>query len=336
MEDIINESNVLVELAGDDIVSSDEEELEPTAAEIIARKEKLLIKAHSSILRSCWGSSSCATKTLKAVWSFFVKATDDDASSIIKRLGKGKPGRTAVESGKQVGEAKTCFHCYSWDHDELHPSIHVEHPCLIDSGLFGDENIAELFHEEPLSNSRRYGISSTFLYKSSSSQLLRQHVLRHHPHELRIIETDMFPNGVGSNFGTDEGDGGSHASGSDRIPIHGDIRNQFKSTKRISMDDPKQKMFYTLVSLLLVFAKFPFHFVENAWFNFLVWFLDPSYLIPTRKQLTKKNLPELYKRASAAGRAALFERCTWLRSLLWHLDESQRPRHYVVGCSLHR
>ena len=98
MEDV-NENNVSMELAGNDIVSSDEEEREPTAAEIIARKEKLLIKAHSSILRSCWGSSSRATKTLKAVWSFFVNATDDDANTTIKRLDKCKPGRTACEGG---------------------------------------------------------------------------------------------------------------------------------------------------------------------------------------------------------------------------------------------
>jgi hypothetical protein len=55
------------------------------------------------------------------------------------------------------------FYCYSWNHDELHPSIDVEHPCLINSCLFGEENIAEWLSEEPLDNHRRAGTLVTVL-----------------------------------------------------------------------------------------------------------------------------------------------------------------------------
>jgi hypothetical protein len=38
---------------------------------------------------------------MKVVWSFFVKATDDD--TVINRLDKSKPRRTLGEGGQQVG-----------------------------------------------------------------------------------------------------------------------------------------------------------------------------------------------------------------------------------------
>jgi len=265
MEDT-NELDASMDLEVDDIVGSFDEEPALTRSEIRARKDKLLIKAHSAILKASWGQSSRSQKSMKAIWSFFVKSTDADAKEAIDRIGKSRPGRAVGEGGKQVGEAVTCFYCYSWDHEELHPSIDVEHPCLIDSGLFGDENIAEWLPEEALDNARRATSSSTFLYKSSSSQLLRQHVLRHHPHELRIIEAGMFPNGIGSSSGGTHVEDSSIASGSDRRPTQVDIRAQFKSAKKKSVDDRKQVMFNKLVSLLVVFAYLPFHFVENVWF----------------------------------------------------------------------
>ena len=80
----------------------------------------------------------------------------------------------------------------------------------------------------------------------------------------------MFPNGIESSSGGTHGEDTSIASGTDRRPTQVDIRAQFKSAKKKSIDDRKQQMFNTLVSLLLVFAYLPFHFVENVWFKTLV------------------------------------------------------------------
>ena len=61
MEDM-NVNNVSLELEEDYIARPVEEEHVPTLTELRARKEKLFIKAHSAILRACWGSSSRAPK----------------------------------------------------------------------------------------------------------------------------------------------------------------------------------------------------------------------------------------------------------------------------------
>ena len=52
-----NELNVNMDLEGGDIGGSDDKEHVLTSFEIRARKDKLLIKAHSAILRASWGSS---------------------------------------------------------------------------------------------------------------------------------------------------------------------------------------------------------------------------------------------------------------------------------------
>jgi len=109
MEDT-NELNVSMDLESNDIVGSVDEESAPISSEIKARKDKLLIKAHSAILRASWGSSARSHKSMKVVWSLFIKSNDVDANEAIARLGKSKPGRTVGEGGKQVGEAVTCFY----------------------------------------------------------------------------------------------------------------------------------------------------------------------------------------------------------------------------------
>ncbi len=56
----------------EDIMGSDDEvEPEPTSPEIRARRKELLVKAHSAILKACWGSSSRAPKNMNVVWSCF-------------------------------------------------------------------------------------------------------------------------------------------------------------------------------------------------------------------------------------------------------------------------
>ena len=89
MEDV-NENNDIVELFQEDIMMTDiDEEVEPESAspEITARRRELLVKAHSAILKACWGSTSWAPKNMKVVWSFFVNATEeDDIASILGPL----------------------------------------------------------------------------------------------------------------------------------------------------------------------------------------------------------------------------------------------------------
>ena len=126
----------------------------------------------------------------------------------------------------------TCFYSLSWAHEELHPNIDVEHPCLIDSGVVTDEVIADWLPPKPLDLSRRTGVNTTYVYKSTSGLLLRQHVQRrHHPDEYRILvdsmETSSF---FGSGGGLD--DGGSLTNDANRRPTQLDIRNQFKSSKK--------------------------------------------------------------------------------------------------------
>jgi hypothetical protein len=114
---------------------------------------------------------------MKVVWSFFVKATEEDAiATIIRAVNKSKHGRLPNEGGKKKGEVVTCFYCHSWAHEELHPNIDVEHPCLIDSGVVTDEVIADWLPPEPLDLSRHTSVNTTILYKSTSGLLLRQHV----------------------------------------------------------------------------------------------------------------------------------------------------------------
>ena len=54
-------------------------------------------------------------------------------------------------------------------------------------------------------------------------------------------------------------------------PTQANNRDQFKSYKKKCADEnPKQKMFITRMSLLVVFANLPFQFVDNPWFTALV------------------------------------------------------------------
>jgi hypothetical protein len=55
MEDVMNESFYQIELNADNIIGGDDVEREPapTPKEVKAHREKLLIKAHSGILRAC-------------------------------------------------------------------------------------------------------------------------------------------------------------------------------------------------------------------------------------------------------------------------------------------
>jgi len=88
-------------------------------------------------------------------------------------------------------------------------------------------------------------------------------------------------------------EGSSLGNDANRRPTHADIRDQFKSYKKMCAEDPKKKII-TLVPLLVVFANLPFQFVDNPWFKALVWFTDPSFSIPTLRQLTEIHLPALF------------------------------------------
>jgi hypothetical protein len=102
-----------------------------------------------------------------------------------------KHGRLPNEGEKKKGEVVTCFYSHSWAHEELHPNIDVEHPCLIDSSVVSDKVIAYWLPPKPIDLSRRTGVNTTFLYKSTSGLLLRQLVQRHHPDEYRILVASM-------------------------------------------------------------------------------------------------------------------------------------------------
>jgi hypothetical protein len=62
----VNENNDNVELFKEDIMGTnvDEEvEPEPASPEFRARRQELPVKAHSAILKACWGSTSRAPNT---------------------------------------------------------------------------------------------------------------------------------------------------------------------------------------------------------------------------------------------------------------------------------
>jgi len=71
------------------------------------------------------------------------------------------------------------------------------------------------------------------------------------------------------------------------------ITNLFKSSRRVVKDSQKAKIFIELVLLMTVFARLPFSFVDNPSFRALVWYLDPSVPVPSRRDITSVKLPQM-------------------------------------------
>jgi hypothetical protein len=62
-----------------------------------------------------------------------------------------------------------------------------------------------------------------------------------------------------------------------------DMRDYGKRTQKKPGTDPKQVAFNLLLTMVIVFCILPFYIVENAWFRFLIFFLDATFSIPSRK-----------------------------------------------------
>ena len=104
--------------------------------------------------------------------------------------------------------------------------------------------------------------------------------------------------------------------------VRGMLKKTHMSTKKLLDNDPRQVMllltclqysasinllifpqilFNELLVMLIVFARLSFSIVDNSWFRCLVWWLDPSITVPSRKVLMGKLLPS----AKAAGSSSL-------------------------------
>jgi hypothetical protein len=59
-----------------------------------------------------------------------------------------------------------------------------------------------------------------------------------------------------------------------------DMRDYGKRTQKKPGTDPKQVAFNLMLTLVIVFCSLPFYIVENAWFRFLIFFLDATFSIP--------------------------------------------------------
>ena len=124
--------------------------------------------------------------------------------------------------------------------------------------------------------------TSTFKYAAKNGNTsLKFHLRRHHPREWAAImgDSDETPT-PRKRQGEAESKPGSNF-----------VASFYRSVKKIKKDSAKAKTFFSLVTLLIIFARLPFSIVMQPMFRALIWFLDPSIPMPTRNDTTHGVLP---------------------------------------------
>lgn len=134
--------------------------------------------------------------------------------------------------------------------------------------------------------------SGDITYKSGGGAAgLSKHVKRWHPRECELLADDF--ESSAPTWGSGSSKRSLSEAGLREAALTEDVRQHYKSAKKLRDCDPKQQLFLRLLSMFVVFARLPFRVVDNPWFRAFVWFLDPMVVVPGRKTLVTKVLPLL-------------------------------------------
>ena len=158
-----------------------------------------------------------------------------------------------------------------------------------------------------------------FIYKTSSaSTLLRQHCLKHHPKEYRMLVDMEDPKEATKRNRSQE----------TKRTCDSTVSTAFRSVKKLRTDHPRQDLFHRLIVYVVVMLRWSFSVVDNAWFMALVWFLDPSISIPTRGTFMSSLLLGIVRNTHSEVMSRL--RNVRGGTLLFDLWQSRKGNGYAV------
>ena len=181
-----------------------------------------------------------------------------------------------------------CWVC----HYHKEARLHENYP--VDIGEFGEANEAQIKLQNAEAYLSSFGIDREepnpnvkyhleYTQKGSVTQL-KQHCEKYH----KDVLLEM---GHGSITSASQAPPQRQGSQASHRTLSHTIENHYRSVKKLKKNSVRQTNFVKLLTLVIVFCRLSFSILENAWFKFFVYFLDPSVTVPNRKTFTTEILP---------------------------------------------
>jgi hypothetical protein len=219
------------------------------------------------LLKACklWWSTNARRSALG--WAFLVP----DDETILSKAQEGMP--------MPKNHCVTCWVCHLEHYGEMHANFPIQPKSEDAEELQVDEAYDVISADVPVRVDRSKVMEMSYKHTSSSTHL-KQHAERNHPylfHALLVLESKDKPT-------------------VELSPNKRDTKDTalaFRSIKRLKGDDPRQRLFNRLLTYVVVFLRWSFSVVDNPWFRCLVWFLDGSIKIPSRKEWQNKHLADV-------------------------------------------
>ena len=181
----------------------------------------------------------------------------------------------------------TCWVCHLEETGELHPNFFVA-TNKDDKDAGHIDMLTDLLVAPDSENHSvdRQDLKDMTYKQTSSSTHLRQHAAKHHSIYFKALQAMQSGNGESNK-----------TPGSSKTRQVTMVNGAYKSVKRLKTYHSRQLLFNKLLTLVVVFLRWNFSIVDNAWFRALVWFLDETVSTPFRKVWQSQHLTSAVEQA---------------------------------------